>query len=120
MLTFSQTGLQSCIIRALDELGFEHPTPVQELSLPHLLTSRTDLLACAQTGTGKTAAFSLPILQQVDSKAKNVQALILCPTRELCLQISKDIQSYAKYMDTKILSVYGGTRIDTQIRALRS
>lgn len=118
MITFKETGLLPDLVKAVDDLGFEKPTPIQEKSLSHLLDSPKDLLATAQTGTGKTAAFGLPILHHIDTSSRDVQALILCPTRELCIQIEREIQNYAKYMDVSILAVYGGTSIDPQIRRL--
>jgi len=120
MITFNELALSEEILKAVGELGFETPTPVQEKSIPHLLTSNRDLLALAQTGTGKTAAFGLPTIEQIQTEYNAVQAFVLCPTRELCMQITKDLQSYAKYKEgVKITAVYGGASIDTQIRALR-
>jgi ATP-dependent RNA helicase DeaD len=120
MITFNELALSEEILKAVGELGFETPTPVQEKSIPHLLTSSRDLLALAQTGTGKTAAFGLPTIEQIQTEYNAVQAFVLCPTRELCIQITKDLQSYAKYKEgVKITAVYGGASIDTQIRALR-
>ncbi len=120
MITFKETELNPDILKALDELGFVNPTPIQEKTIPHLLSSERDLVGFAQTGTGKTAAFGLPIIHQVDTKSKNVQAIILSPTRELCVQIAKDITNYAKYTKgLNVVAVYGGTSIDTQIRSLK-
>lgn len=119
MQTFEEIGLRSEILQAVQELGFEKPTPIQEQAIPYLLTEETDLLAFAQTGTGKTAAFSLPLLQSIDPESKQIQALILCPTRELCLQIARDIQSFAKFMKIRTTAVYGGASIDKQIDALK-
>lgn len=119
MPTFKELGLRTEIIQALDELGFEQPTEIQEKAVPQVLTSKTDLIALAQTGTGKTAAFGLPVLEQLDTESGNIQSIILCPTRELCLQITKDMQSFAKFMDLKTVAVYGGASIETQIRALK-
>lgn len=119
MQTFEEIGLRSEILQAVQELGFEKPTPIQEQAIPYLLTEETDLLAFAQTGTGKTAAFSLPLLQSIDPDSKQIQALILCPTRELCLQIARDIQSFAKFMKIRTTAVYGGASIDKQIDALK-
>ncbi len=108
------------ILQALAEIGFETPTPIQNKVIPHLLNSDNDLVGLAQTGTGKTAAFSLPIIQQVDTESDHVQALILAPTRELTIQIAKDIEKFLKYLPGfSVLSVYGGERIDKQIRAFR-
>ena len=118
--SFSHFNLKSELLRAIKELGFYNPTPIQSKVIPHLLSSKQDLIASAQTGTGKTAAFGLPILQLTDTDNKNVQTLILCPTRELCLQISKDLSSYSKYLKgLNILEVYGGAKIEKQIKALK-
>ena len=120
MTTFNELGISPEIVRAIEELGFEQPMPVQEQVIPLLLKEATDIVALAKTGTGKTAAFGLPIIQQIDTKNQNTQALILCPTRELCLQITDDLNDYSKYVDgIRILPVYGGSSIDTQIYALR-
>lgn len=120
MKTFNDQGLDANILKAIDELGFVNPTPIQELTIPAILTSDEDIIGLAQTGTGKTAGFGLPILQKLESGNKNVQAIILSPTRELCLQITKDLDSYSKYLSkVSILAVYGGARIDTQIQSLK-
>ena len=120
MKTFDQLGLASEIIKAIQELGFDQPMPVQEEVIPLLLGETRDIIALAQTGTGKTAAFGLPIIHKIDVKQKAPQTLILCPTRELCHQISGDLNDYSKYIDgIKILPVYGGSSIDSQIRALK-
>ena len=120
MNNFSTSGLAREIIDAVTELGFEIPTPIQAKTIPHLLTSNQDLIAFAQTGTGKTAAFGLPILQLTDIKSPKPQTLILCPTRELCIQITRDLANYSKYLPVmNIVAVYGGTSIDNQIRALK-
>ncbi len=120
MDTFIETGLRKEIISAISELGFETPTPIQAESIPHILTSDQDLIALAQTGTGKTAAFGLPAIHRIDTTKKEPQTIVLCPTRELCLQITRDLESYAKKIKgLKILAVYGGSSIDTQIRALK-
>lgn len=116
---FQDFNLNSAILRAIDELGFKEPMPIQAEVLPILLSQRTDLVGLAQTGTGKTAAFGLPLLQNIDPSNHNVQALILCPTRELCMQITKDLLSYAKYIpEIKIVPVYGGASIELQFKAL--
>ena len=119
-MTFEEIGVKADILKAISELGFEIPTPIQAQTIPHLLeNSDQDLLAFAQTGTGKTAAFGLPIIQQVDLKEKQTQSIILAPTRELCIQIAKDIETYSKYLkNMNVVPVYGGASIDTQIRAL--
>lgn len=120
MNKFTETGLIPQIINALDELGFQLPTAVQQKSIPYLLNSEGDLIALAQTGTGKTAAFGLPLIQKIPPDQKEPQALILCPTRELCLQITQDFQRFSKYLPyIKITSVYGGANIETQIKSLQ-
>ena len=120
MNKFNETGLNSQIINALDELGFQLPTPIQQKSIPYLLNTKGDLIALAQTGTGKTAAFGLPLIQKIEPDQKEPQALILCPTRELCLQITQDFQRFAIYLPhIKITPVYGGSNIETQIKSLQ-
>mgnify|MGYP006078022613 CR=1 FL=1 len=120
-MTFSETGLNKNIQKAITDLGFETPTPIQQESIPYLLENETDLIALAQTGTGKTAAFGLPVLHKIDVERKLPQAIILCPTRELCLQIAKDMETFAKYTKgLKITAVYGGASIMPQIKALKS
>lgn len=120
MNTFAETGLRKEIIASLDKLGFEKPSPIQEQCIPHLLKSKQDIVALAPTGTGKTAAFSLPILHSLDQESQAIQAIILCPTRELCLQITKDIAVFSQFMGhVSTLAVYGGERIDIQLRALK-
>jgi len=120
MKKFEEMGVDPIIIRGLVDLGYENPMPVQESTIPILLNSEKDLLALAQTGTGKTAAFGIPILQQVDVTKKVTQALILSPTRELCMQIAGDLSHYSKYKKgLNVLAVYGGSSIDTQIRGLK-
>lgn len=120
MMKFTETGLNESILKAIEKLGFENPTPIQEKVIPYLLTSKKDIIGLAQTGTGKTAAFGLPIIQQIDVTSNVVQALILSPTRELCIQISKEMALYASE-DRKItiLPVYGGANITNQMSALR-
>ena len=121
MQTFVETGLKPEILQALESIGFEKPTPIQAKAIPHLINSDKDLLAYAQTGTGKTAAFSLPLIHAIDEKSDDINAIILCPTRELCLQIERDIQTFIKYIpDLKAMAVYGGESIDRQIKGLRS
>ncbi len=121
MTTFLDFSFKEPIKRALIDLGFETPTPIQSKAIPHILESKQDLLALAQTGTGKTAAFGLPLLQHIDTTRRDLEVIILCPTRELCLQIATDIQKYAKYMpEIKIVSVYGGAPIVNQIRQIKS
>lgn len=107
------------ILQAIGEIGFETPTPIQSKIIPHLLNSQNDLIALAQTGTGKTAAFSLPIIQQLDSTDQHVQAIILCPTRELAIQVAGDIENFSRYLPgLSVVPVFGGERIDRQIRAI--
>lgn len=119
MKTFEELGVALEIRKAIEELGYEQPMPVQQEVIPYLLEGIRDVIALAQTGTGKTAAFGLPLIQKTETKTKNPQALILCPTRELCLQIASDLADYSKYIDgLKVLPVYGGSSIDSQIRAL--
>ena len=120
-MTFSETGLNKNIQKAITDLGFDTPTPIQQESIPYLLENETDLIALAQTGTGKTAAFGLPVLHKIEVERKLPQAIILCPTRELCLQIAKDMESFAKYTKgLKITAVYGGASIMPQIKSLKS
>ncbi|NQW35654.1 MAG: DEAD/DEAH box helicase [Flavobacteriales bacterium] len=120
MTTFSDLGLQDDVLKALTDLGFTTPTPIQLKAIPHLLSSKQDLKAFAQTGTGKTAAFSLPIINQVDIKLTKTQAIILSPTRELAIQIANNINEFTKYLpNLKTVAVYGGANIDLQVRGLR-
>jgi ATP-dependent RNA helicase DeaD len=113
-------GLADPILKAVSELGFTEPTPIQEKVIPHLIGTQQDLIALAQTGTGKTAAFGLPLIQNADMSDPSVQALILCPTRELCMQITGDLQDFSKYTnDFHVIPVYGGAPIDKQIQKLR-
>lgn len=112
-------GVSEEIRRAIGELGFEHPMPVQEEVIPYLLGNRNDVIALAQTGTGKTAAFGIPLLQRIDPERRETQALVLSPTRELCLQIADDLKDFSKYMrGINVVAVYGGASIETQIRLL--
>ena len=120
MKTFQELGICDEILKAITELGYENPMPVQEQVIPHLLNGETDLVALAQTGTGKTAAFGLPVIQRIDRSLCQPQALILSPTRELCLQIAGDLTDYSQYIDgLTILPVYGGSSIESQIRTLK-
>lgn len=120
MKTFEELGVSLEIRKAIEEMGYESPMPVQEEVIPYLLGNGNDVVALAQTGTGKTAAFGLPLIQKIDVTRRVPQALILCPTRELCLQIAGDLTDYSKYItDLKILPVYGGSSIDSQIRSLK-
>ena len=121
MKTFEELGVSPEIRKAIEELGYENPMPVQEEVIPYLLGEGNDVVALAQTGTGKTAAFGLPLIQKINVKNRVPQALILCPTRELCLQIAGDLNDYSKYIDgLKVLPVYGGSSIESQIRMLKS
>lgn len=120
MKSFEELGLKECLLEAIKELGFETPMPVQEAVIPLLLEGNDDVVALAQTGTGKTAAYGLPLLQNIDVKDHATQALILCPTRELCLQIADDLNDYGKKMDGLfVLPVYGGSSIRNQIQNLK-
>ena len=121
MKTFEELGVSPEIRKAIEEMGYENPMPVQEEVIPYLLGDGNDVVALAQTGTGKTAAFGLPLIQKINVKNRVPQALILCPTRELCLQIAGDLNDYSKYIDgLKVLPVYGGSSIESQIRMLKS
>ena len=120
MKKFKEIGVNQELCKAIAELGFVNPTEVQKKSIPFLLKNDSDLISLAQTGTGKTAAFGIPAIQQVDLDNKNVQVIILCPTRELCVQICKDLESYSKYVDgIKLLAIYGGVNIQNQIKSLK-
>ena len=120
MINFEEMGFTPGILKAIQELGFENPMPVQEKVIPLMLGGEVDIIALAQTGTGKTAAFGLPLVQATDTEINNTQALILCPTRELCMQITGDLTDYARFTGKlKILAVYGGASIDNQIRGLK-
>ena len=119
MSQFTDFGLNPALLKAIAELGFENPMPIQEKAIPVLLERDVDFVGLAQTGTGKTAAFGLPLLQKIDASQRCVQALILCPTRELCMQITKDLQHYAKYIpEILIVPVYGGASIEVQFKEL--
>ena len=121
MLTFKELGIEKNYIIGLNELGIKSPTDIQEKTIPVLLNSKTDFIGLAHTGTGKTAAFGLPILHAIDTDSNEIQALILAPTRELVQQIKKQLFRYTKYLDTKIFieAVYGGEKIEKQINSLR-
>lgn len=118
-MTFKELGLRSEVLKSIEELGFSEPTPIQQKAIPHLLEEVSDFVGLAQTGTGKTAAFGLPLISKVETDHQKPQGLIICPTRELCLQISKDLESYAKHLPVKIQSVYGGTDIRKQMNAIK-
>ena len=120
MITFSELGLDERLVQATDALGYVNPTPIQEKSIPVLLSGTKDMIGLAQTGTGKTAAFGLPLLHLVDEKQRNAQALIVCPTRELCMQIVNELELFKKFMTgMNIVAVYGGASIGLQIRDLK-
>lgn len=120
MPTFEELGLQGNLLKAIEELGFTQPTPIQEKSIPVLLAGTKDLIGLAQTGTGKTAAFGLPLLQLIDANKRHPQALIVCPTRELCLQIVNEIELFKKHAHgIHVVAVYGGASITMQIRDIR-
>ncbi|HSL85371.1 MAG TPA: DEAD/DEAH box helicase [Bacteroidales bacterium] len=120
MTKFEEMGFTPGILKAIQALGFDHPMPVQERVIPLMLEDERDIIALAQTGTGKTAAFGLPLVQSTDTKLNYTQTLILCPTRELCMQITGDLADYARYTgNLKILAVYGGASIENQLRELK-
>jgi len=120
MNLFTETNLSPELLKAIGELGYEQPTEIQKQTIPFIQTDIRDLIALAATGTGKTAAFSLPILDNLDDNSRKIQFLVLCPTRELCLQIAKDIKNYTKYLPSiKTTAVYGGSSIMEQIRSLK-
>jgi len=121
MTDFKEMGLSEALLKGITALGFETPTPIQQQVIPVALQSDADIVALAQTGTGKTAAFGLPLLQRIRPEAQHVQAVVLCPTRELCVQVAGDLANYARFADRyKIVAVYGGASIETQIRQLRA
>ncbi len=121
MTDFKEMGLSEALLQGIAALGFEKPTPIQQQVIPAVLQSNTDLIALAQTGTGKTAAFGLPLLQLVRPQERHVQAVVLCPTRELCVQVASDMAHYARYADhCSIVAVYGGASMETQIRQIRA
>jgi ATP-dependent RNA helicase DeaD len=118
-MTFKELGLKQEVLDAVASLGFTEPSPIQQEAIPQLLTENRDLVGLAQTGTGKTAAFGLPMVNQVDFDSKKTQGLVICPTRELCIQISKDFQAFSRnFRNANIVPVYGGASIDTQTRQL--
>ena len=120
MKSFEELGVCEEIRKAIEELGFVQPMPVQEAVIPYLLGNENDVIALAQTGTGKTAAFGIPLLERIDTSRRETQALVLSPTRELCLQITDDLRDFAKYMDgIHVEAVYGGAAIEPQMRALK-
>ncbi|NQV62466.1 MAG: DEAD/DEAH box helicase [Cryomorphaceae bacterium] len=120
MIPFSELGLQESLLKAIEDLGFETPSEVQEKAIPLLLADHIDLVALAQTGTGKTAAFGFPLIQRIDPSSRTTQGLILSPTRELCLQITKEIQAYSKYeRGLNTVAIYGGASIQDQARQIQ-
>jgi ATP-dependent RNA helicase DeaD len=120
MVMFNTLGLSPNLMKGIEELGFEKPTPIQEKVIPLALSSTSDIIGLAQTGTGKTAAFGLPIIDQTDLKSKHTQSLILAPTRELCMQIANDLHNFSKHIKgMRIVAVYGGASIDSQIREIK-
>jgi len=117
---FSELGVEQSLLNAIQELGFENPTPIQEQTIPVFLETGRDILGLAQTGTGKTAAFGLPILQLINPSARHIQSLVICPTRELCMQISRDLASYSKHKPgINVVAVYGGASMEGQIRDIK-
>lgn len=119
MLNFQELGLKPDLLKAVEALGFKEPMPVQAAVIPFLLTQARDVVGLAQTGTGKTAAFGLPLLQYLDLSLRHTQALILCPTRELCMQITRDLQSFAAFMPgVNIVPIYGGASFEVQLKQL--
>ena len=121
MVTFKDFSMREELTRAVSEMGFENPTPIQAKVIPYLLSNPNDIIGLAQTGTGKTAAFGLPLLHNIDVAQKHVQALVLSPTRELCMQIETEFQKYGQYMrGLKVTAVYGGVPIGGQIRSLKA
>ncbi|MBQ9311478.1 MAG: DEAD/DEAH box helicase [Bacteroidales bacterium] len=119
-MTFKDFGLKQELYNAIEDLGFKTPMPIQEQAIPTILYNDVNLIALAQTGTGKTAAFALPILNRIDVEDTNIQALIICPTRELCIQIANDCKKFSKYLKSlKVVPVYGGASIEVQIRELK-
>lgn len=118
-MKFNELGLKESILSAITEMGYESPTPIQQQSIPYLLDNQGDLIGLASTGTGKTAAFGLPLLNQIETDSKNTQGLVICPTRELCIQISRDLVAYSKNIrGLSVVPVYGGTDIVKQIRQI--
>ncbi len=120
MNTFTDIGINNDILKGLSALGFQEPTPVQAEVIPLMLEQKIDMVSLAQTGTGKTAAFGVPLIQLTNIKSKQTQGLVLCPTRELCVQVARDLEAFSRYVEgLKTFAVYGGTPIDAQIKTLR-
>ena len=121
MISFDKYGFNQSLLKSIKELNFNEPTSIQDDAIPNILSFEHDIIATAQTGTGKTAAFGLPIIELTNNSNKDIESVILCPTRELCLQISKDLNDYSKYMKhPKVVPIYGGTKIESQIKKLRN
>ena len=118
-MTFEELGLREEVLKSLKELGFEAPTPIQEQAIPHLMKDDCDFVGLAQTGTGKTAAFGLPLINSINAKSNRPQGLIICPTRELCLQITRDLEIFSKYVKCPVVSVYGGADIRRQMTQIK-
>ena len=118
MTAFSDLGLSAQILQTLEELGYTEPTPIQEQAIPELLAGH-DVIGQAQTGTGKTAAFGLPLLQYLDPSSQETQAIVLTPTRELCIQVTQALRAYAEHLDIQVVAVFGGAPISTQQSRLR-
>ncbi len=120
MSSFEKYTLNDNLLKSIEDLNFKKPTPIQDKVIPEILNTNRDIIASAQTGTGKTAAFGLPIIQLTDNKNKDIECVILCPTRELCLQITKELNSYCSYMKYyNVISIYGGAKVDNQIKNLK-
>src|SRR5690606_9948848 len=120
MNPFNELGIRHDIVNAITELGFTNPTPIQESAIPVLLSGSNDFVGLAQTGTGKTAAFGLPLLELIDNTKNHPQALVLCRTRELCLQISNDLKNFSKNLkNVNVVAVYGGANIVNQLREIK-
>tara|TARA_B100001287_G_scaffold266917_1_gene261378 strand:- start:6931 stop:8751 length:1821 start_codon:yes stop_codon:yes gene_type:complete len=118
-MTFEELGLREEVLKSLKELGFEAPTPIQEQAIPHLMKDDCDFVGLAQTGTGKTAAFGLPLINYINTRSNRPQGLIICPTRELCLQITRDLEIFSKYVNCPVVSVYGGADIRRQMTQIK-
>lgn len=118
-MTFKELGLRDEVLKSLEELGFTEPTPIQEQAIPHLLQDHSDFVGLAQTGTGKTAAFGLPLISRIELGKKKPQGLVICPTRELCLQITKDLEKYSSNLKIRVVAVYGGTDIRRQMKDIK-
>ena len=120
MKSFSESGLKSELLTSLERINFVSPTPIQHKAINHLMKSDQDLIGMAHTGTGKTAAFALPIIHRTHIEIREIQSIVLCPTRELCLQITKDIENYARDLKGfRVVAVYGGSSMTQQMSALK-